>query len=47
MSQIAYEYTIGEISHQLGGQIPWGTLIEITTNLNFMKKCYSILKKAK
>ena len=29
MSQIACEYTIGEISHQLGGQIPWRTLIEI------------------
>lgn len=31
MSQIACEYTIGEISHQLGGQIPWRTLIEITS----------------
>ena len=31
MSQIANEYTIGEISHQLGGQIPWRTLIEITS----------------
>ncbi len=31
MSQIACEYTIGEISHQHGGQISWRTLIEITS----------------
>ena len=31
MSQIADEYTISEISHQVGGQIPWRTLIEITS----------------
>ncbi len=31
MSQIACEYTIDEISHQPGGQIPWRTLIEITS----------------
>ena len=29
MSQIAKEFTIEEISHQPGGQIPWRTIIEI------------------
>ena len=31
MSQIAGEFTFDEISHQAGGQIPWRTLIEITS----------------
>jgi predicted nuclease of restriction endonuclease-like (RecB) superfamily len=31
MSQIAKEYTINEIRHQVGAQIPWRTLIEITS----------------
>lgn len=31
MSQVANEYTINEISHQAGGQIPWKTLVEITS----------------
>ncbi len=29
MSQVAKEFSYNEISHQLGGQIPWRTLIEI------------------
>jgi hypothetical protein len=31
MSQKACESTIGEISRQLGGQIPWRKLIEMTS----------------
>ena len=31
MSQVANEFSFKEISHQLGGQIPWRTLIEIVS----------------
>ena len=34
MMQFANEFTINEISHQVGGQIPWRTIIEIIQKSN-------------
>ena len=46
MSQIACEYTIGEISYQLGGQIPWRTLIEITSKSKFHEEMLFYIKES-
>ena len=45
MSQIACEYTIGEISHQLGGQIPWRTITKKNMGFQIYSKTIRRFKR--